>query len=108
MFQGRGPGSDGALVLDRDGIEQEDMVPKSVHLCEAKPMMGLINKTDKSDVHGPNHLQRNCTMPPVWILPGPLWGLYELTRTWKALDATADAEADPRDVWNRPGNSWYG
>src|SRR5438128_9400120 len=44
-------------------------------------MMGLINKTDKLDVHGLNRLQRNGTLPTVWIPPRPLRDLRELTRT---------------------------
>jgi transposase len=43
-------------------------------------MMGMINKTDKLDVHGLNRLQRNNTLPAVWIPPGPLRDLRELTR----------------------------
>jgi transposase len=44
-------------------------------------MMGCINKTDKLDTHGLNVLQRNGTLPTVWIPPGPLRDLRELTRT---------------------------
>src|SRR2546425_9777844 len=44
-------------------------------------MMGLINKTDKLYVHGLNRLQRNGTLPTVWIPPRPLRDLRELTRT---------------------------
>jgi len=35
-------------------------------------MMGAINKTDKLDVRGLNQLQRNGTLPTVWIPPGEL------------------------------------
>src|SRR5256712_11030829 len=44
-------------------------------------MMGLTNKPDKLDVHGLNRLQRNGTLPTVWIPPRPLRDLRELTRT---------------------------
>jgi transposase len=44
-------------------------------------MMGMINKTDKLDVHGLNRLQRNQTLPEVWVPPGQLRDLRELTRT---------------------------
>jgi transposase len=44
-------------------------------------MMGMINKTDKLDAHGLNRLQRNGTLPVVWIPPGELRQLRELTRT---------------------------
>ena len=40
-----------------------------MHLRKAKLMMGLINKTDQLDVHGLNTLQRNRTLPVVWIPP---------------------------------------
>src|SRR5690606_28479071 len=52
-----------------------------VHPGKAKLMMGMINKTDKLDVHGLNRLQRNQTLPEVWIPPGKLRDLRELTRT---------------------------
>jgi hypothetical protein len=44
-------------------------------------MRGQINKTDKLDAQGLNRLQRNGTLPTVWIPPGPLRDLRELTRT---------------------------
>ena len=40
-------------------IEQVGLRPLLVHPRKAKLMMGLINKTDKLDVHGLNRLQRN-------------------------------------------------
>lgn len=68
-------------------IEQAGLVPKLVHPRKAKLMMGLINKTDALDTHGMNRLQRNGTLPVVWIPPGPLRELRELTRTRIALVA---------------------
>ena len=50
-------------------------------------MMGLTNKTDKLDAQGLNRLQRNGTLPTVWIPPGPLRDLRELTRTRLVLVA---------------------
>lgn len=50
-------------------------------------MMGQINKTDRPDTHGMNRLQRNGTLPVVWIPPGPLRDLRELTRTRVVLVA---------------------
>lgn len=44
-------------------------------------MMGMINKTDKLDVHGLNRHQQNGTLPTVWIPPAPLRDPRELTRT---------------------------
>jgi transposase len=70
-----------------DEIEQAGLVPKLVHPRKAKLMMGLINKTDKLDAHGMNRLQRNGTLPTVWIPPGPLRQLRELTRTRVVLVA---------------------
>jgi len=66
-------------------IEQAGLRPKLVHPRKAKLMMGMINKTDKLDVHGLNRLQRNGTLPTVWIAPGPLRDLRELTRTRMVL-----------------------
>ena len=70
-----------------DEIEQAGLEPKLVHPRKAKLMMGLINKTDKLDAHGLNRLQRNGTLPVVWIPPGPLRELRELTRTRVVLVA---------------------
>jgi transposase len=61
-------------------IERIGLTPRLVHPRKAKLMMGMINKTDKLDVHGLNLLQRNGTLPTVWIAPGPLRDIRELTR----------------------------
>jgi transposase len=61
-------------------IEQAGKTPRLVHPRKAKLMMGQINKTDKLDVHGLNRLQRNQTLPTVWIPPASLRDLRELTR----------------------------
>jgi transposase len=66
-------------------IEQAGLRALLVHPRKAKLMMGMINKTDKLDVHGLNVLQRNGTLPTVWIPPGGLRDLRELTRTRMAL-----------------------
>jgi len=58
-----------------------------VHPRKAKLMMGQINKTDKLDAQGLNRLQRNGTLPTVWIPPRPLRDLRELTRTRLVLVA---------------------
>ena len=70
-----------------DEIEQARCLPRLVHARKSKLMMGLINKTDKLDTHGMNVLQRNGTLPTVWIPPGPLRELRELTRTRVVLVA---------------------
>lgn len=63
-----------------DEIERAGAKPALVHPRKAKLMMGMINKTDKLDVHGLNRLQRNGTLPTVWIAPARLRDLRELTR----------------------------
>jgi transposase len=70
-----------------DEIEQAGLQPRLVHPRKAKLMMGLTNKTDRLDAHGLNQLQRNKTLPTVWIPPGPLRELRELTRTRVVLVA---------------------
>jgi transposase len=66
-------------------IEQAGLRPLLVHPRKAKLMMGLINKTDKLDVHGLNRLQRNGTLPTVWIPPSELRDLRELSRVRMVL-----------------------
>ncbi len=66
-------------------IEEARLQPLLVDPRKAKLMMGLINKTDKLDVHGFNRLQRNKTLPTVWIPPAPLRDLRELTRVRMVL-----------------------
>jgi transposase len=68
-------------------IEQAGLRPLLVHPRKAKLMMGLINKTDRLDVHGLNRLQRNGTLPTVWIPPAELRDLRELTRVRMVLAA---------------------
>jgi len=64
-----------------DEIEAAGCRPQLVHPRKAKLMMGMINKTDSLDVHGLNRLQRNQTLPVVWIPSAELRDLRELTRT---------------------------
>jgi transposase len=64
-----------------DEIEAAGCVPKLVHARKAKLMMGAINKTDKLDARGLNTLQRNGTLPTVWIPPGELRDQRDLPRT---------------------------
>ena len=68
-----------------DEIEGAGCIPKLVHARKAKLMMGQINKTDKLDARGLNTLQRNGTLPTVWIPPGALRDQRELPRTRMAL-----------------------
>lgn len=70
-----------------DEIEQAGLQPRLVHPRKAKLMMGLTNKTDRLDAHGLNQLQRNKTLPVVWIPPAALRELRELTRTRVVLVA---------------------
>ena len=62
-------------------IEAAGSQPLLVHPRKAKLMLGSINKTDQLDVHGLNRLQRAGTLPTVWVPPGELRDLRELTRT---------------------------
>lgn len=64
-----------------DEIERAKMKPALVHPYKAKVMLGSINKTDKLDVRGLNRLQRTGTLPTVWIAPGNIRDLRELSRT---------------------------
>lgn len=68
-----------------DEIEAAGAVPKLVHARKAKLMMGEINKTDRLDVRGLNQLQRNGTLPTVWIPPGELRDQRDLPRTRMVL-----------------------
>lgn len=64
-----------------DEIEEAGMCPRLVHARKAKLMMGMINKTDKLDARGLNLLQRNNTLPTVWIPPAELRDMRDLPRT---------------------------
>jgi transposase len=66
-------------------IEEAGLVPRLVHPRKAKLMMGMINKTDKLDVHGLNRLQQNGTLPTVWIPPDALRDQRELARARMVL-----------------------
>ena len=68
-----------------DEIEAAGMVPQLVHARKAKMMMGNVNKTDKLDAQGMNRLQRNGTLPTVWIPPAELRDKRDLARTRMAL-----------------------
>jgi transposase len=68
-----------------DEIEAAGCVPKLVHARKAKLMMGAINKTDKLDARGLNQLQRNGTLPAVWIPPRTLRDQRDLPRTRMVL-----------------------
>ena len=70
-----------------DEIEQRGLQPLLVHPYKAKMMMAQVNKTDKLDVHGLNRLQRTGTLPTVWIPPGEIRDLREVTRMRMALSA---------------------
>jgi transposase len=68
-----------------DEIEAAGCRPKLVHARKAKLMMGTINKTDRLDARGLNLLQRNGTLPTVWIPPDELRDQRELPRTRMVL-----------------------
>ena len=68
-----------------DEIEAAGCRPKLVHARKARLMMGMINKTDKLDARGLNQLQRNGTLPTVWIPPGDLRDQRDLPRARMVL-----------------------
>jgi hypothetical protein len=51
-------------------VDEIEAAPVCRDWCTRKAMMGEINKTVKLDARGLNRLQRNGTLPMVWIL-GP-------------------------------------
>jgi transposase len=94
-------------------IEQAGLHPLLVHPRKAKLMMGQVNKTDHLDAQGLNRLQRNGTLPTVWIPPAPLRDLRELTRTRlvlvaqrtrlkNRLSATLAKYGAPASEWSDP------
>lgn len=70
-----------------DEIEAAGMQPHLVQARKAKLMMGAIHKTDKLDARGLNQLQRNNTLPTVWIPPSDIRDARELPRTRMVLSA---------------------
>ena len=70
-----------------DEIKEAGLEPKLVNPRKAKLMMGMINKTDKLDVHGLNRLQRNGTLPTVWIPPREIRDQREITRARMVMTA---------------------
>jgi transposase len=68
-----------------DEIERAGMRPQLVQAGKAKLMMGQTNKTDKLDARGLNRLQRNGTLPTVWIPEGALRDKRDLPRTRMVL-----------------------
>jgi len=68
-----------------DEVEAAGMVPRLVHPRKAKLLMGKVNKTDKLDARAMNQLQRNGTLPTVWIPPGELRDQRDLPRTRMVL-----------------------
>lgn len=68
-----------------DEIEAGGGKPQLVNARLAKLMMGSVNKSDKLDAKGMNHLQRNGTLPTVWIPPSSVRDARELPRTRMVL-----------------------
>ncbi len=66
-------------------IEQAGCQALLAHPAKAKAMMGNVNKTDKLDARGLAILQRNGTLPTVWIAPSEVRDERELPRTRMAL-----------------------
>ena len=68
-----------------DEIEEAGYIPNLVHARKAKLMMGSYSKNDKLDARGMNLLQRNGTLPKVWIPPKEIRDLRDLPRTRMVL-----------------------
>lgn len=68
-----------------DEMEKAGHQPLLVNAGKAKLMMGQINKTDKLDARGLAILNRNGTIPAVWIPPGELRDQRELPRMRMAM-----------------------
>jgi hypothetical protein len=83
-----------------DEIEAAGCIPRLVHARKAKLMMGEINKTDRLDARGLNRLQRNGTLPTVWIPSGELRDQRDLPRTRMVLvrQRTRVRTTHPHDV----------
>lgn len=68
-----------------DEVERAGLQPRLVNARLAKLMMGQVNKTDKLDAAGLNRLQRNGTLPAVWIPPAQVRDQRELLRARMVL-----------------------
>ena len=68
-----------------DEIEAGQGSPQLVNARLAKLMIGSVNKSDKLDAKGMNGLQRNGTLPTVWIPPSSVRDARELPRTRMVL-----------------------
>jgi transposase len=66
-------------------MEKAGLRPLLTNPKKAKLMMGMINKTDKLDARGLAMLNRNGTLPVVWIPPAELRDQRELSRVRMAL-----------------------
>jgi transposase len=69
-----------------DEIEAGGGKPQLVNARLAKLMMGQVNKSDKLDAKGMNHLQKNGTLPTVWIPSSSVRDARELPRTRMVLN----------------------
>jgi transposase len=70
-----------------DEIEAGGGKPQLVNARLAKLRRGNVNKSDKLDTKGMNHLQRNGTLPTVWIPSSSVRDGRELPRTRMVLSA---------------------
>lgn len=64
-----------------DEIEEAGMKPQLTHARKAKMMICCANKTDSLDAKGLNLLQRNGTLPTVWIPDKELRDKRDICRT---------------------------
>lgn len=68
-------------------MEKAGHVPVLVHARKAKMMMGHVHKTDKLDVYGLATMNRNGTLPAVWIADKETRDHRELPRMRMAMVA---------------------
>ena len=64
-----------------DEIEEAGMIPRLTHAKKAKARIAETNSSDRITVRGLNMLQHTNRLPTVWMPPGELRDLRELTRT---------------------------
>ncbi len=70
-----------------EAMEEAGHHPILVHPRKAKSLMGYFNKTDKLDAKGLAMLNRNGSLPAVWIPPAELRDQRELSRMRMSLVA---------------------
>jgi transposase len=71
-----------------DEIEEAGMIPRLTHARKAKARIAETNSSDRITVRGLNMLQHTNRLPTVWMPPGEIRDLRELTRTRMFFSST--------------------